>query len=164
MAVGSLLLLCVATSWPWDAQTLYIDFVCNKPVREALNIVSQMESELLLCEELVTLPTAVQLPCTALHVATWGNKSLQEKREDLVASLRLLTEGVNAVSALSQSACAASVLRRLQHNINNYLLILLHLDLSYFQSLLCSESILASRKCSPVSLCDPKASFLRTRR
>ncbi|KAJ0058686.1 hypothetical protein NL108_000427, partial [Boleophthalmus pectinirostris] len=84
----------------------------------------------LLCEELVTLPTAVQLPCTALHVATWGNKSLQEKREDLVASLRLLTEGVNAVSALSQSACAASVLRRLQHNINNYLLILLHLDLS----------------------------------
>ncbi|XP_072296502.1 thrombopoietin isoform X2 [Eucyclogobius newberryi] len=89
-----------------------------------------MESELLDCEGLVTLPEAVQLPCTALHVESWQNKSLQEKRGDLEASLRLLIEGVKVVSALSQSTCVTSLLRRLQHNINNYLLILTHLDLS----------------------------------
>ncbi|KAJ0011613.1 hypothetical protein NQD34_012588 [Periophthalmus magnuspinnatus] len=130
MAVGSLLLLCVVISWPRDAQSLYIDFVCNKTVREALNIVSQMESDLLDCDDVATLPRAVQLPCTALHVASWGNKSLQEKRGDLVASLRLLIEGVKSASALNQTACATSVLRKLQHNVNNYLLILAHLDLS----------------------------------
>uniref|UniRef100_A0A3B4AJ68 Thrombopoietin n=1 Tax=Periophthalmus magnuspinnatus TaxID=409849 RepID=A0A3B4AJ68_9GOBI len=127
---SGLLLLCVVISWPRDAQSLYIDFVCNKTVREALNIVSQMESDLLDCDDVATLPRAVQLPCTALHVASWGNKSLQEKRGDLVASLRLLIEGVKSASALNQTACATSVLRKLQHNVNNYLLILAHLDLS----------------------------------
>uniref|UniRef100_A0A8C6TFA2 Thrombopoietin n=1 Tax=Neogobius melanostomus TaxID=47308 RepID=A0A8C6TFA2_9GOBI len=130
MAVGSLLLLCVVTSWPWDAQTKPIAFVCNKPVREALNIVSWMESELLACEGLATLPQAVQLPCTALHAASWENKSLQQKRGDLVASLRILNEGVESVSALSQTPCATSVLQKLLQNIGNYLLILTHLHLS----------------------------------
>lgn len=130
MAVGSLLLLCVVTSWPWDAQGAPIDFVCNKSAREALNIVSRMESEMLDCEGLAALPNAVQLPCTALHVESWGNQSLQQKRGDLVASLRTLKEGVEAVSALSQSQCATSVLRSLLRNINNYLLILTHLHLS----------------------------------
>lgn len=131
MAVGSLLLFCVVTSRMWDAETKPIDFVCTKAAREALNIVSEMESQLLDCEGLVTLPTTVQLPCTALHVATWELKSHQQKRADIMASLRLLIEGVKTVSALSQSsACATSLLQRLQHNINNYLLVLTHLQLT----------------------------------
>lgn len=130
MAVGSLLLLCVVTSWPWDAESAPIDFVCNKSAREALNVVSRMESEMLDCEGLAALPNAVQLPCAALHVESWGNQSLQQKRGDLVASLRMLKGGVEAASALSQSRCATSVLRTLLQNINNYLLILTHLHLS----------------------------------
>lgn len=54
----------------------------------------------------------------------------QEKRGDIVASLRLLIEGVKVVRALSQPGCAASPLQRLENNVNNYLLILTQLQLS----------------------------------
>lgn len=54
----------------------------------------------------------------------------QEKRGDIGASLRLLIEGVKVVRALSHAGCGASLLQRLEHNINNYLLILTHLQLS----------------------------------
>lgn len=54
----------------------------------------------------------------------------QEKRGDIVASLRLLVESVKVVRAPGQPGCAASLLPRLENNINNYLLILTHLQLS----------------------------------
>uniref|UniRef100_A0A8P4K720 Thrombopoietin n=1 Tax=Dicentrarchus labrax TaxID=13489 RepID=A0A8P4K720_DICLA len=123
-----LLLLCVVASEVWDAETKPIDFLCNKGARRVMNIVAGMESSN--CNGLTALSTPLQLPCTELHVASWGNKSHQEKRGDIVASLRLLIEGVEGVRALSQTECATSLLQRLEHNISNYLLILTHLQLS----------------------------------
>ncbi|XP_041804922.1 thrombopoietin [Chelmon rostratus] len=130
MALSRLLLLCMIASEVWDAETKPIEFVCNKGARRAMNIVAEMKSALSDCNDSTTLSTAVQLPCTELHVASWENKSHQEKRGDIVASLRLLTESVKAVRAQSQPGCAASLLQRLENNINNYLLILTHLQLS----------------------------------
>ncbi|KAI3374945.1 hypothetical protein L3Q82_021469, partial [Scortum barcoo] len=101
MALSRLLLLCMVAFKVWDAETKPIDFVCNKGARRAMNIVVEMES--------------------ALH---------QEKRGDIVASLRLLIEGVKVVRALSQPGCAALPLQRLENNVNNYLLILTRLHLS----------------------------------
>uniref|UniRef100_A0A8C9ZQD3 Thrombopoietin n=1 Tax=Sander lucioperca TaxID=283035 RepID=A0A8C9ZQD3_SANLU len=111
-----LLLLCMLASEVWDAETKPIEFMCNKGARRAMNIVAEMES--------------VLLPCIELHVASWENKSHQEKRGDIVASLSLLIEGVKVVKSPSQPECAASLLQRLENNINNYLLILTHLQLS----------------------------------
>uniref|UniRef100_A0A3B4YRH3 Thrombopoietin n=1 Tax=Seriola lalandi dorsalis TaxID=1841481 RepID=A0A3B4YRH3_SERLL len=54
----------------------------------------------------------------------------QEKRGDIAASFRLLIEGVKAVRALNHPGCVASLLQKLENNINNYLLILTHLQLS----------------------------------
>ncbi|XP_051268484.1 thrombopoietin isoform X2 [Dicentrarchus labrax] len=145
MALSRLLLLCVVASEVWDAETKPIDFLCNKGARRVMNIVAGMESALSTylsglchlslplqsnCNGLTALSTPLQLPCTELHVASWGNKSHQEKRGDIVASLRLLIEGVEGVRALSQTECATSLLQRLEHNISNYLLILTHLQLS----------------------------------
>ncbi|XP_051268492.1 thrombopoietin isoform X3 [Dicentrarchus labrax] len=130
MALSRLLLLCVVASEVWDAETKPIDFLCNKGARRVMNIVAGMESALSNCNGLTALSTPLQLPCTELHVASWGNKSHQEKRGDIVASLRLLIEGVEGVRALSQTECATSLLQRLEHNISNYLLILTHLQLS----------------------------------
>uniref|UniRef100_A0A3B5A222 Thrombopoietin n=1 Tax=Stegastes partitus TaxID=144197 RepID=A0A3B5A222_9TELE len=113
-----LLLLCVVASEVWDAETKSIEFVCNRVARRALNIVPEMNNAL--------------LPCTELHIASWENKSVRwhEKRGDIVASLRLLNEGVKGVRALRQAGCEATLLQRLENNINNYLLILTHLQLS----------------------------------
>ncbi|XP_040911531.1 thrombopoietin isoform X2 [Toxotes jaculatrix] len=125
-----LLLLCMVASEVWDAETKPIDFVCNRAARRAMNIVADMESALSDCTGIVTFSTPVQLPCTELHIASWENKSHQEKRGDIVASLRLLIEGVKVLRALSQPGCGASLLQRLENNINNHLLILTHLQLS----------------------------------
>ncbi|XP_042354143.1 thrombopoietin isoform X2 [Plectropomus leopardus] len=130
MALSRLLLLCMVASKLWDAETKPIEFVCDKSARRAMNIVAELQSALNDCDGLTTLSTLVQLPCTELHVASWGNKSHQEKRGDIVASLRLLIEGVKVVRAPGQPACATSLLQRLENNINNYLLILTHLQLS----------------------------------
>lgn len=48
----------------------------------------------------------------------------------MVASLRLLVESVKAVRVPEQPRCSASLLLRLENNINNYLLIVSHLQLS----------------------------------
>ncbi|KAK9539239.1 hypothetical protein VZT92_004357 [Zoarces viviparus] len=87
-----------------------------------MNVVAGLEIALSDCNGSTNLSTPVQLR-TGLHMASWGNKSHQEKRGDIVASLRLLLEGVNVLKAPSQPA-------RLKKNINNYLLILTHLQLS----------------------------------
>lgn len=130
MALSRLLLLCMVASEVWDAETKPIEFVCNKGARRAMNIVAEVERALSDCNGSATLPTPVQLPCTELHVASWGNKSHQEKRGDIVASLRLLIEGVKVVRAPGQAGCATLLLQRLENNINNYLLILTNLQLS----------------------------------
>lgn len=130
MALSRLLLLCMVASEVWDAENKPIDFVCNKGARRAMNIVAEMESALSDCNGSTTLSTPVQLPCTELHVASWENKSHQEKRGDIVASLRLLIEGVKVMRAPSQPGCGTSLLQRLENNINNHLLIITHLQLS----------------------------------
>uniref|UniRef100_A0A665TNF0 Thrombopoietin n=1 Tax=Echeneis naucrates TaxID=173247 RepID=A0A665TNF0_ECHNA len=117
-----LLLICTVASKVWDAETKPIDFLCNRATRRDLNITK--------CSGITTLSTPVQLPCTELHVTSWENKSHQEKRGDIGASLRLLIEGVKVLRGLSHPGCMASLLQRLENNINNYLLILTNLQLS----------------------------------
>nr|XP_046263518.1 thrombopoietin isoform X2 [Scatophagus argus] len=130
MALSRFLLLCMVASEVFDAETKPIDFVCNRGARRSLNIVAEIERALSDCNGFTTFPTPVQLPCTELHVASWENKSHQEKRGDIVASLRLLIESVKAVRVPTQPGCAVSLLQRLERNINNYLLLLTHLQIS----------------------------------
>ncbi|XP_067385070.1 thrombopoietin isoform X3 [Channa argus] len=131
MALRRILLLCMVASEVWDAEPKPIDFVCNRAARRAMNTVAEMESAL--------------LPCTELHVESWENKSHQEKRGEIVASLKLLTEGVKALKGLSLPRCASLVLQRLEINVNNYRLILTNLRLS--QGPVVSPSL----SCVPIS-------------
>ncbi|XP_061587107.1 thrombopoietin isoform X2 [Cololabis saira] len=148
MALRRLLLLCVIAFRVWDTETKPIRFVCNRAARKGLNIVPEMETALSVCLSvclhgfwhqplvfqndcigLMTLSTPAQLPCTELHLATWENKSEQEKRGDIVASLNLLIAGVKTVRILTEGDCEM-LLQSLENNINNYLLILTNLQLS----------------------------------
>ncbi|KAK2822417.1 hypothetical protein Q5P01_022482 [Channa striata] len=130
MALRRILLLCIVASEVWDAEPKPIDFVCNRAARRAMNTVAEMDSTLSDCYGSMTLSSPIQLPCTELHVASWESKSHQEKRGEIVASLKLLTEGVTALKASSLPKCGSLLLQRLESNIHNYLLILTHLQLS----------------------------------
>ncbi|XP_067385068.1 thrombopoietin isoform X1 [Channa argus] len=145
MALRRILLLCMVASEVWDAEPKPIDFVCNRAARRAMNTVAEMESALTDCNGSMTLSSPIQLPCTELHVESWENKSHQEKRGEIVASLKLLTEGVKALKGLSLPRCASLVLQRLEINVNNYRLILTNLRLS--QGPVVSPSL----SCVPIS-------------
>ncbi|XP_054612508.1 thrombopoietin isoform X1 [Dunckerocampus dactyliophorus] len=130
MALSRFLLLCMLASEVWDAGTKPIDFVCSRSARRAMNIVSEIQTAMNDCNSSTSLSTPVHLPCTVLHVASWERKSHQERRQDISASLRLLMEGVKVARHPSQAECSLVLLQRLEHNINSYLLILTHLQLS----------------------------------
>ncbi|XP_026230937.1 thrombopoietin [Anabas testudineus] len=130
MALSRLLLLCMVASEVWDAETKPIDFVCNRAARRAMNVVAELESALSECSGLMTLSSPIQLPCPELHIASWESKSHQEQRGDIVASLKLLIEGVKVLKVLNLPTCGSSLLQRLEHNISNYMLIVTHLQLS----------------------------------
>ncbi|XP_056913952.1 thrombopoietin isoform X2 [Takifugu flavidus] len=127
---SGLLLLCVVASEVWDAETKPIEFVCHKGMRRSLNIAADMERALRSCNGSIMLSTPVQLPCVELHLTSWQNQTHQEKRGDILASLRLLSGSVKAARASDQPPCSASVLLRLENNINNYQLIVTNLQLS----------------------------------
>uniref|UniRef100_A0A8C6LHT6 Thrombopoietin n=1 Tax=Nothobranchius furzeri TaxID=105023 RepID=A0A8C6LHT6_NOTFU len=123
-----LLLLCAVACEVWDTETKPEDFVCSRAARKALNIGPELE--IALCVSSTILSTSFQLPCTQLHVATWETKSDKEKQGDVVASLRLLIEGVRTLRTTAQAGCETVLLQRLENNIQNHLLILTHLQLS----------------------------------
>lgn len=74
----------------------------------------------------------------------------QEKRGDIVASLKLLIEGVKVLNAPSLPRCGLSLLQRLENNINNYLLIITHLQLS----------VRSSQSCKLHSICWSKEVYI----
>ncbi|XP_020566756.1 uncharacterized protein LOC110016899 isoform X4 [Oryzias latipes] len=125
-----LLLLWMVACKVWDTEAKPIAFVCNRAARRALNIVAELEGALSVCADLMTLSSPVLLPCTGLHAATWGEKSELEKREDIVVSLKLLSENIRTIRNSTQSECGTLLLQRLENNIRNYLLIITNLQLN----------------------------------
>uniref|UniRef100_A0A674NLK6 Thrombopoietin n=1 Tax=Takifugu rubripes TaxID=31033 RepID=A0A674NLK6_TAKRU len=143
-----LLLLCVVASEVWDAETKPIEFVCHKGMRRSLNIAADMERRS--CNGSMMLSTPVQLPCVELHLTSWQNQTVrhQEKRGDILASLRLLSESVKAARASDQPPCSASVLLRLENNINNYQLIVTNLHLTLNSSSCCCRFFALLNMCT----------------
>ncbi|XP_057713688.1 thrombopoietin isoform X1 [Corythoichthys intestinalis] len=130
MALSRLLLLCMLASEVRYAETKPIDFVCSRSARRAMNIGTEMETALNNCNSSAILPAPVQIPCTELHVASWERKSHHERRQDISASLKPLLESIKVARSLDQAECGSVLLQKLEHNINSYLLILTHLQLS----------------------------------
>ncbi|TRY53649.1 hypothetical protein DNTS_008650 [Danionella cerebrum] len=101
-----------------------IDFVCDSEARRAMNKVKDLQEEKVICRAVDSLPSSIQLPCTGVHKASWERKPLQERRAELLLSLGRLVQDVRTARSLSQPGCAVSLLERLEHSLNNYLLVM----------------------------------------
>ncbi|RVE61937.1 hypothetical protein OJAV_G00175120 [Oryzias javanicus] len=130
MALSRLLLLWMVASKVLDTEAKPEAFVCNRAARRALNIVAELESALSVCTDSMTISSAILLPCTGFNVATWEEKSEQEKRGDIVASLKLLSENIRSLRNSTQPGCGTILLQRLDNNIRNYLFIITNLQLN----------------------------------
>ncbi|CAM4594286.1 unnamed protein product [Leuciscus chuanchicus] len=107
-----------------------IDFVCDSDARRMLNKVKDFQEEMKSCSAVDALPFSIQLPCVGIHKATWERKSVHEWRAEILLSLETLAQDMQSARTLSQPGCRLTLLERLEHNINNYLLIvkLLHIE------------------------------------
>lgn len=107
-----------------------IDFVCDSDARIMLNKVKDFQEEMKDCSAVDALPFSIQLPCVGIHKQTWERKSVHEWRAEILLSLGTLAQDVQSARTLSQPGCRLTLLERLEHNINNYLLVvkLLHIE------------------------------------
>ncbi|KAI1883079.1 hypothetical protein AGOR_G00241550 [Albula goreensis] len=125
-----LLLLCTTASKVRDVQARPIDFVCDDQARRDMNMVKELEAGMRECRGSDKLPLAIPLPCVKIHKASWENKSMQEKRGDILAALQTLVQGVRENRPLVLAECQLSLLERLDRSVTNYLHIVTHMELS----------------------------------
>ncbi|XP_064158773.1 thrombopoietin-like isoform X1 [Anguilla rostrata] len=124
-----LLLLYMAASEVQDIQTRPIDFVCDYQARRSMNKVEEIKSAMGECDGSDLLPSAIPLPCVGINMGAWRKKSLQQKRGQVLAALKVLTEGLKMVRAKTQNGCQSTLLERLEHSVTNYLHIVMNLDI-----------------------------------
>ncbi|XP_061098732.1 thrombopoietin [Conger conger] len=125
-----LLLLYTAASRVPGMQARPIDFVCDDQARRDMNTVQELEASMGECHGSALLPSPITLPCVKTHKASWDMKSKQEKRGDIVAALRTLSQGVKEVRLSPLSECQAPLLEKLERSVTNYLHIVTHLELT----------------------------------
>uniref|UniRef100_A0A3B4ZB94 Thrombopoietin n=1 Tax=Stegastes partitus TaxID=144197 RepID=A0A3B4ZB94_9TELE len=116
---GLLLLLIgvISTHLP-EVHARPIDFWCKNDSRRKI---MGMMAEKADCVGSDELPSPVQLPCVGLHLAEWTNKTLQQKRTEVLGALRVFSDGVKSVKSQVKLQCHTSWLERLEHSINNHL-------------------------------------------
>uniref|UniRef100_A0A3B3SVC9 Thrombopoietin n=1 Tax=Paramormyrops kingsleyae TaxID=1676925 RepID=A0A3B3SVC9_9TELE len=124
-----LLLLCMAASKVPITRARPVDFVCSDHARMEMNKAKDLEAAMSECRGSNPLPSLVPLPCVKIHKASWEKKTLQKKRDEVQAALRMLSEGVRVVRTHSQPGCPAVLLDQLEHSVTNHLLIVAHLPL-----------------------------------
>ncbi|KAM7399753.1 hypothetical protein PAMP_018999 [Pampus punctatissimus] len=83
----------------------------------------QLKTDMDDCVGSDTLPSPIQLPCVRLSVAEWANKTLQQKRADVLGALWVFQDGVQEVTSQTTLQCQSSLLRKLKRHVKNLLLI-----------------------------------------
>ncbi|XP_072547047.1 uncharacterized protein [Salminus brasiliensis] len=112
-----------------EVQSRPLDFVCRPEARSSLNIVGALETAMEKCSSSDRLPLAIRLPSVRVHKASWDQTSLQQKRASVCASLRVLMLAIGSAKIQSGLDCQASILQRLEHNVQNHLHILNNLEI-----------------------------------
>ncbi|XP_068173987.1 thrombopoietin isoform X2 [Antennarius striatus] len=125
-----LLLIGVISSHLPEIQARPADFWCNSQARKNMgNKIEGLKKDTADCVGSDLLSSPVQIPCVWIHVAEWANKTLQQKREEVVGSLQMFQDGVLRVMNETRLQCQTSRLREVGHHISNYLAIVSRLQI-----------------------------------
>uniref|UniRef100_A0A3Q1HTX9 Thrombopoietin-like n=1 Tax=Acanthochromis polyacanthus TaxID=80966 RepID=A0A3Q1HTX9_9TELE len=122
MAYSRLLLLLIgviSTHLP-EVHARPIDFWCKNDSRKKM---IEMIAEWADCVTSDTLPSPVQLPCVGFRMTEWTNKTLQQKRAEVLGALQVFEGGVQSVMSQVTLPCQTSLLEKLKNSIRNYLAI-----------------------------------------
>ncbi|KAF3693121.1 hypothetical protein EXN66_Car008797 [Channa argus] len=124
MACSRLLLLLIGLiiSHLPEVQGAPIDFWCR-----AKNQLSKKIEVMDNCVGSDRLHSPLQLPCEGVQPLQWANKTLQQKAAEVLGAFLVFKDGVQRAinHTTSQTpSCQTSLLKKLEHRINNYVHIL----------------------------------------
>ncbi|XP_076850559.1 uncharacterized protein LOC143500333 [Brachyhypopomus gauderio] len=157
MALSSVL-LCVVFCGLQQCWTRPLDFACSPEARKSINIMKVLEKAMDSCTGSDQLQHCIQLPCIRIHKASWDKKSLQQKLSSVCAALGVLLQGLRSVRDHSHLPCQTSILRRLDHNMQNHRHILSSLDNTKTST--CSQSTPEQQDTDCTSLSQSKTKSL----
>uniref|UniRef100_A0AAQ5XZ81 Thrombopoietin n=1 Tax=Amphiprion ocellaris TaxID=80972 RepID=A0AAQ5XZ81_AMPOC len=123
MAYSRLLLLLIgviSTHLP-EVHARPIDFWCKNDSRKKM---MEMIADWADGVTSDTLPSPVQIPCVGLRMAEWTNKTLQQKRAEVLGALQVFEGGVQSVKSQVTLPCQTSLLEKLGNSTRNYLAII----------------------------------------
>lgn len=103
-----------------------IDFWCKNDARKMMMM---MIEDKVMCVGSDVLPSPMQLPCVGVHAAEWANKTLGEKRAEVLGALQVFQGGLQGVRSQVTLQCQTSLLQRLERSVANYLTIVRRLHL-----------------------------------
>ncbi|KAL7400157.1 hypothetical protein ABVT39_007332 [Epinephelus coioides] len=119
-----LLLIGVISCHLPEVQARPTDFRCNPQARKIMERKTEgLRIDMAACVGENTLPSPVQLPCVSINTTEWANKTLQQKRAEVVEALEVFQDGVQGAKDQNTSGCLTSLLEKLEHHITNYLVI-----------------------------------------
>lgn len=141
-----LLLIGVISSHLPDVQARDIDFWCNIQARRRMEKkIVCLKRDMANCGGSDTLSSSVQLPCVWVNSAEWANKTLQQKRAEVVGALQMFQDGVQGVRNQTTLQCQIPLLESWGRLIANHLDIVKGLQL---QNDLAAPSHSAVKNCS----------------
>uniref|UniRef100_A0A3Q1GBM9 Thrombopoietin-like n=1 Tax=Acanthochromis polyacanthus TaxID=80966 RepID=A0A3Q1GBM9_9TELE len=146
MAYSRLLLLLIgviSTHLP-EVHARPIDFWCKNDSRKKM---IEMIAEWADCVTSDTLPSPVQLPCVGFRMTEWTNKTLQQKRAEVLGALQVFEGGVQSVMSQVTLPCQTSLLEKLKNSIRNYLAIVKTLPIQSLRSLRLKLSERQNQQC-----------------
>ncbi|XP_053729181.1 thrombopoietin [Synchiropus splendidus] len=123
-STGLLFLIGVLSFHLPEFQARPTDFWCNYQVRKKLEErIEELSKNMVDCTGADTLPSPLLLPRVLVHAEEWTNKTLQQKRREVVSTLQAFQEGLEGGRTESFAPCQIHVLRKLTHHVTTHLLI-----------------------------------------
>lgn len=121
MAYSRLLLLLIgviSTHLP-EVHARSIGFWCNNDARKRM---MEKIADFAGLDTPDTLPSPVQIPCVGLNTTEWTNKTLQQKRAEVLGTLQVFKDGVQSAKS-NVTEPQSSLLEKLEKSIRHYLVI-----------------------------------------
>ncbi|XP_039525965.1 uncharacterized protein LOC120478228 isoform X1 [Pimephales promelas] len=101
-----------------------LDFICDPELRRSMDVTPALHT--LMSECVDQLPSPVLCPCVAIHRGTWkhtpAHRQFQQKQAFVRESLGAFLRSLRVVKDRS-SSCQTRVLKKLEHSVENHLLI-----------------------------------------
>lgn len=112
-----LLLMGVISTQMFNTHARSIDFWCKNDTRTNM---MEMIKDRTDCMASHNISSLVQLPCIGIQATVWANKTLHQKRLEVLGNLQEFQRGVQDIRTRVTTPCHTSIIKKLERSIINH--------------------------------------------